>query len=169
MNKQSLVAVALTIGVAFGLLGCSEADKVTIMKPAVSKLVEAAQKSKDAGDTQTARCRLESAILLEPENPIAHYNMGILLVEDNQFEPAIESFKLSAAANKPDADIALATTYYNYALDLREKGPAEQAAFEDNLAKAQEYAQAFMDETDANNPARAEAQKILDGVAEPVE
>ncbi len=54
----------------------------------------------------------------EPSNPVANNNMGILMLQQEQFEPALDYFKKSIKSN-PNYDIAfrnLAATHYKAAL-----------------------------------------------------
>lgn len=77
---------------AGGLLaGCEKTDSV--YKPAVAKLMEDAQHLKQQNQLPSAICRLESAVVLAPETPQVHYNLGVLYAEANQWTSAIDHLK----------------------------------------------------------------------------
>ena len=161
MKKTVLLGFIVLMG--FTTLGC-EGEKVSLMKPAVSKLVEAAQQAKERGDAETAKCQLKSALLLEPDNAIAQYNMGILEVEANHFESAILAFEnaLKASPNSLDNQFALSSTYYNYAQDRFEKEQKVDEQTRSLYQKALEQASAFMEKAPSDDPSRADAQTIVE-------
>ena len=161
MKKTLLLGFVILVG--FSALGC-EGESVSMMKPAVSKLVEAAQQAKERGDAETAQCQLRSAILLEPDNAIAQYNMGILEVGANHFESAILAFKsaLKASPGSLDNQFALSSTYYNFAQDRFEKQQKVDEQTRSFYQKAFDSASAFMEKAPSDDPSRADAQTIVE-------
>jgi Flp pilus assembly protein TadD len=83
---------------------------------ALASIYDKLGRTEDA-DRERRKVALLKRLQQEPENPAAHNNLGILLVQQRQWEPAIASFRKALDGN-PKLDVAwrnLAATCYQLA------------------------------------------------------
>jgi predicted Zn-dependent protease len=59
------------------------------------------------GDADTARKRFQAALDKNPDDPLAHYSLALVLERDGHREAALESFKKAILYNPTDPDILL--------------------------------------------------------------
>ena len=125
---------------------------------AVQELNNKAKAYLEAGETDKAICRLRSSIDLDTNIFETHYNLGVALIQNKEYEEAQKS--LETAVNlKPD----YADAYYSLALSLQEQAFAianndnedeETAADEENSSEQASEA------ADESAPELTEAQKV---------
>ena len=122
------LAIALTILAASSLALASPAQDA----------IDKGARLKAAGDKTGAMSAYGEAIRLEPQNALAHNELGTLLFEAQKSDEAIAEFK---KATEADPNYALA--YYNYAFSARKAGRYDEA-----VTAYQRYAQLKPDDPD---------------------
>ena len=143
------------------LQGCQQS--LGPMSPAVSKLVEQAAVASQQGQTEVARCRLSSAVAIDPENALALYNWGVL---ENQAGLYDVSAALLEKANKlssgsSDTLYVLLDSQYKQFLAYKNDKKHTPQELEDLKNNAMQTAEAFLKISGNKDEGRASVEQLL--------
>ena len=117
---------------------------------AVQELNNKAKAYLEAGETDKAICRLRSSIDLDTNIFETHYNLGVALIQNKEYEEAQKSLE-NAINLKPD----FPDTYYSLALSLQEQAyalanPASEEEETADLAEETENTDISLDALSVN-------------------
>ena len=129
---------------------------------AVQELNNKAKAYLEAGETDKAICRLRSSIYLDTNIFETHYNLGVALIQNKEYEEAQKSLE-NAINLKPD----FPDTYYSLALSLQEQAyalanPASEEEETANLAEETENTDISSEEAPAKELTEAQKQEIVE-------
>lgn len=129
---------------------------------AVQELNNKAKAYLEAGETDKAICRLRSSIDLDTNIFETHYNLGVALIQNKEYEEAQKSLE-NAINLKPD----FPDTYYSLALSLQEQAyalanPASEEEETANLAEETENTDISSEEAPAKELTEAQKQEIVE-------
>ena len=129
---------------------------------AVQELNNKAKAYLEAGETDKAICRLRSSIDLDTNIFETHYNLGVALIQNKEYEEAQKSLE-NAINLKPD----FPDTYYSLALSLQEQAyalanPASEEEETADLAEETENTDISSEEAPAKELTEAQKQEIVE-------
>lgn len=129
---------------------------------AVQELNNKAKAYLEAGETDKAICRLRSSIDLDTNIFETHYNLGVALIQNKEYEEAQKSLE-NAINLKPD----FPDTYYSLALSLQEQAyalanPASEEEETADLAEESENTDISSEEAPAKELTEAQKQEIVE-------
>lgn len=166
MNKTSMLTGVLMLSIL--LTGCQPEQDV--MRPAVSKLLQSAKTAKDAGDLDIATSRLESALVLLPDNPDVLENLAVLENQQNKIALSTQHYEaaLKIRPDSIDSFYGLALNYKKLAQQtLTESAqtgekptPGELNDAKLHWQKASDYAASFLQKAKPDDTGRADMTAI---------
>ena len=129
---------------------------------AVQELNNKAKAYLEAGETDKAICRLRSSIDLDTNIFETHYNLGVALIQNKEYEEAQKSLE-NAINLKPD----FPDTYYSLALSLQAQAyalanPASEEEETADLAEETENTDISSEEAPAKELTEAQKQEIVE-------
>lgn len=129
---------------------------------AVQELNNKAKAYLEAGETDKAICRLRSSIDLDTNIFETHYNLGVALIQNKEYEEAQKSLE-NAINLKPD----FPDTYYSLALSLQEQAyalanPASEEEETADLAEETENTDISSEEAPVKELTEAQKQEIVE-------
>ena len=129
---------------------------------AVQELNNKAKAYLEAGETDKAICRLRSSIDLDTNIFETHYNLGVALIQNKEYEEAQKSLE-NAINLKPD----FPDTYYSLALSLQEQAyalanPASEEEETADLAEETENTDISSEEAPAKELTEVQKQEIVE-------
>ena len=129
---------------------------------AVQELNNKAKAYLEAGETDKAICRLRSSIDLDTNIFETHYNLGVALIQNKEYEEAQKSLE-NAINLKPD----FPDTYYSLALSLQEQAyalanPASEEEETADLAEETENTDISSEEAPVKELTEAQKHEIVE-------
>ena len=129
---------------------------------AVQELNNKAKAYLEAGETDKAICRLRSSIDLDTNIFETHYNLGVALIQNKEYEEAQKSLE-NAINLKPD----FPDTYYSLAHSLQEQAyalanPASEEEETADLAEETENTDISSEEAPVKELTEAQKQEIVE-------
>jgi tetratricopeptide (TPR) repeat protein len=170
LASNGVFSGVLLLSFALALTGCEEDPSV--MKPALSKLVQEAQAASQEGNMAVARCRLESALSLSPESYQVAYNLGVVETQEMRWPEAISAYQkaLDKKPKSPDALYGLTLAQRELALALlarvhsdKSQAPELQAEAGEALTACISSADLFLEVATDADPGRG---RIIEAKAE---
>jgi len=136
-RRPLLRAVALLLGASLLVAGCSEDEPAAKETPALSAeaiqtLVETGAMQLASGEREAAHATFTSVVEIDPDNVLAHYNLGLIAQEESDLDGAIEEYEAALAA-----DPAYGPALYNKAILLEKSDLKEAVALYERAVEAQ--------------------------------
>jgi tetratricopeptide (TPR) repeat protein len=149
--------ITLLLSMVLILSGCVTSP----YQPAVSTLLKKALILKESGQTQQALTHLQIAEELIPEAYEVQYNLGVLYLENNQFEKAIIALEkaVTLQANAPNAWYVLGSAYETSLNTM----PPTHLKRQETLQKTTLAYQHYLDSAPASDPNRSAVVSWLKG------